>query len=174
MLPELDQRLLKMEQSLNEMISLLDGLEPATLHRKPNGKWSPAQVFQHLHDSEKGTLSYLMKKLSSPESEVPKGGLGSMIRSKLLKRALRNKKKKYRAPKVLGEMASEPDYPMLRSEYLEIRKNLRSLLSNVDRSKINRAYFKHPVAGRLTIPQMLGFLEDHFSRHYEQIKERIR
>jgi len=172
MLPEIDQKLTRMEESLNEMIALLNGLDPATLHRKPEEKWSPAQVFQHLHDSETGTLNYLRKKLEAPVNEVPKGGIGSSIRARLLKRALRNKKKKYRAPKVLGEVDIEPDYPRLRDEYLEIRRDLRSLLSRIEKGQVGKAYFKHPVAGRLTISQTLGFLEDHFNRHFDQIKER--
>lgn len=162
-----------MEASLQEMISLLNGVDASALHRKHQGKWSPAQVFQHLHDSEAGTLGYLEKKLHSPIEEVPKGGVGATVRSLLLRRALRNKKKQYKAPKVLGEMPENPNYAELKKGYLEIRKNLRSLLDGIDKRQVGMAYFKHPVAGRLTILQTLGFLEDHFNRHFDQIKERI-
>mgnify|MGYP006289343917 CR=1 FL=1 len=169
---QLDSRLTGMETRLAKMIAHLETLEQEKLHHKPDGKWSPAQIFQHLHDSEIGTLSYLEKKINEKKGEVPLGGLGSKLRSFILSRALRNKKKKYRAPKVLGEPGEKPNFEFLKTDYLEARRKLRTLLSKLEKKDLKKAYFKHPVAGRLTIVQTLGFLEDHFERHFEQIKER--
>jgi hypothetical protein len=158
---KLEKRFITMESSLNEMIVFLDGLSEDQLHHKVEGKWSPAQVFQHLHDSEKGTIAYLSKKLQAPISEVPMGGLNSLIRSKLLTKALRSRSNQFRAPKVLSEIRDKPDYTALKESYLEVRKEMKQLLSGIDEKQFGRAYFRHPRAGRLTISQTLGFLEDH-------------
>jgi len=163
-----------MDASLAEMIKVLDNLQADELHHNPSDKWSPAQVFQHLHDSEKGTAAYLRKKLQSAPSEVPSGGVGSLIRSMLLKRALRSRKNHFRAPKILSEVSEKPAYDELRQSYLETRTEIRDILSGVDSKQAGKAYFKHPRAGRLTIGQTLDFLEDHFDRHFDQIKERIK
>lgn len=174
MLPKFEKRLNSMDQSLTEMIAFLDQLNSDQLHHKPEGKWSAAQVFQHLHDSEKGTLGYLQKKLQAPPSEVSSGGIGAAIRSMLLRRALRSRKNRFRAPKVLSEIPETPNYFDLKQSYLDTRKDLRKLLSEIDMNRSTKEYFKHPRAGRLTIGQTIGFLEDHFDRHFDQVKARTK
>ncbi len=159
MLPKFEKRLNSMDQSLAEMIAFLDQLDADQLHMKPNGKWSPAQVFQHLQ---------------APPSEVPSGGIGAAIRSMLLRRALRSRKNQFRAPKILSELPDSPNYEELKQSYLEIRKEMREILSDIDSKGSSKEYFKHPRAGRLTVGQTLGFLEDHFDRHFDQIKARTK
>ena len=174
MLSQLEKKLNGLDHSLEEMIAFLDGLDTEQLHRKPNNKWSAAQVFEHLHDSEKGTMAYLKKKLQAPPSEVPSGGIKAFISSIILKRALRSRKNQFRVPKVLSDISEKPDYTELKKSYLDTRKEMRKLLSTIDSKHSKKAYFKHPRAGRLTVGQTLGFLEDHFDRHFDQIKARTK
>ena len=174
MLSQFEKKLNDLDQSLDEMISFLDGLDTEQLHLKPNNKWSAAQVFEHLHDSEKGTTEYLKKKLQAPPSEVPSGGIKAFISSIVLKRALRSRKNKFRVPKVLSDISEKPDYGKLKGSYLATRKDMRQLVSKIGSRNSKKAYFNHPRAGRLTIGQTLGFLKDHFDRHFDQIKERTK
>jgi len=170
--PKLEQHLNRLDKSLDELISYLDGLSSDVLHRKKDEKWSAAQVFQHLHDSEAGTVGYLAKKLQTPISEIPSGGLSSLVRSRMLSRALRSRTNQFRVPKALSEVADKPDYEKLRESYLKTRAELRTHLAPLRKNELRRAYFKHPRVGRLTIYQTLEFLEDHFDRHFDQIKKR--
>ena len=174
MLSQLEKKLDKLDLSLEEMIAFLDGLDAHQLHRKPKDKWSAAQVFEHLYDSEKGTTGYLKKKLQAPSSEVPSGGIRAFISSIVLKRALRSRKNQFRVPKVLSDISEKPNYAELKKSYLATRKELRELLSTIDSKHSKKAYFKHPRAGRLTVGQTLGFLKDHFDRHFDQIKARTK
>jgi hypothetical protein len=174
MLPKFEKKLNSMDQSLAEMIVLLDQLDLEQLHMKPSGKWSAAQVFQHLHDSEKGTTGYLQKKMQAPSSEVPSGGIGAAIRSMLLRRALRSRKNQFKAPKMLSDVPENPNYAELKQSYLNTRKEMREILSDIDSKGSSKEYFNHPRVGRLTIGQTLGFLKDHFDRHFDQIKERTK
>lgn len=174
MLRQFEKKLDALDRSLEEMITFLDGLEVDALHRKPAEKWSAAQVFEHLHDSEKGTTGYLKKKLQAPPSEVPSGGIKAFISSIVLKRALRSRKNQFRVPKVLSDISETPAYPELKKSYLDTRKEMRKLVSTIDSKHSKKAYFNHPRAGRLTVGQTLGFLKDHFERHFDQIKARTK
>ncbi len=172
MLPEIKNKLDSMDQSLEKLIDHLNKLGPEELHKRVADEWSPAQVFQHLHDSEWGTLGYLKKKMQAPANEVQTGGLEAKLRSFMLNRALKSKKKKFRAPKILSNLPDRPDYNALKAHYPKVRSGLRELLSSVDHTNLNKTYFKHPRAGRITFLQTLSFLDLHFKRHFEQIIER--
>lgn len=174
MLPRFEKRLNSMDQSLAEMITFLDHLDSHQIHEKPSGKWSAAQVFQHLYDSEKGTTGYLKKKLQASPDQLSSGGIAAAVRSMLLRRALRSRKNQFKVPKVLSEISEKPNYLELKESYLGARKDLRELLTNIDSKNSSKEYFKHPRAGRLTIGQTLGFLVDHFDRHFDQIKVRTK
>jgi hypothetical protein len=174
MLPRFEKKLNSMDQSLAQMIAFLDQLNADQLHNKPNGKWSAAQVFEHLNDSEKGTTDYLNKKLQAPPGDVPSGGIRAAIRSMVLRRALRSRKNQFKAPKILSEISENPDYTVLKESYLNTRKEMRNILSGIDSKRSSKEYFKHPRAGRLNIGQTLGFLKDHFDRHFDQIRARTK
>ena len=170
MIESIKTRIDKLDRELEEVASRMNG-QSETMYNAPEGKWSPVQVLYHLYSSEHGTVNYLKKKIDS--DDVPSSGLRGFIASTLLKRALKNRKKKYNAPKVLGEMPEKPDFKKLQEDYLSVRKELRIVLEKFDKKKARKAYFKHPIAGRLNIYQTLSFLEDHFDRHKEQIFKRL-
>lgn len=170
MINSIKDRLDKLDSELEEVIQKMKD-SSKSLHNKPKEKWSPVQVLNHLCTSEQGTVNYLKKKVQS--KDVPSSGIRCFFASRLLSRALKNRKKKYRAPKVLGEMPDKPDFEKVQDEYLKVRKELRSVLDRFDKKKARKAYFKHPIAGKLNIYQTLSFLENHFERHKEQIYERL-
>ena len=172
MLAKLQKEFDSLNNLLERVLNFASNLSDRKLHQSPQGAWSAAQIIYHLKESEKGTLAYLTKKIQTPASEVTKGGINARIRSFMLSRALRNYKKKFRAPSVLSEMPEQPDFKKVRSEYLEIRRDMGLLLGQFDKEMLGRTYFKHPVAGRITILQTLEFLKDHLERHEEQIIER--
>ncbi|MEM9052714.1 MAG: DinB family protein [Bacteroidota bacterium] len=174
MQPKLKAKMDHMDHRLSKMIEVLDGLNEEQLHHKPGGQWSPAQIFQHLLDSEVGTTNYLKKKLNAKPEDVPRGGISALVRYRVLARYIKNTKKKYRAPKVLADIPENPDYPLARARYQETRATLRSLLEPLTKNQVGRAYFKHPRAGRMNILHTLGFLELHLERHFKQIHERIK
>ena len=161
-----------LNNSLEHALSHTDTLSNENLYAGKPGEWNAAQILYHLKDAENVTLAYLTKKIQSPKSEVSRGGLSSKIRSLMLGRALRNYDRKFKAPSGLHEIPEKPDYREVREEYLEVRKNFGLLLEKFDKEMVNKAYFKHPRAGRITILQTMEFFKDHFDRHMEQIIER--
>ena len=171
MIPSIEKRIDKLDDSLNELLGAMDA-RPENQNNKPEGAWSPLQVLYHLYISETGTARYLNKKILA--EDVPTSGIKSAIATRLLQRALRNNKKKYRAPKGVGDVPDEPNFDKLKSDYFKARKELRDVLGRFDEKMSKKAYFKHPRAGRMNIHQTLSFLEDHFERHKNQIYERLK
>ena len=169
MLPKLQKNYDLLESELRELLGYLDKLPPEKRLHSARGDWNAVQILHHLNESEKGTASYLAKKIQAPASTIPVGGISAKIRSYLLRRSLRNFARKYKAPSVLKEMPPELIYEEEREEYLKTRMKLKRVLERFESEMLDKAYFKHPRAGRITIIQTLKFLNDHFERHREQI-----
>lgn len=172
MLAQLQVKFDRLEAMLHDTLAYTDQLPSEKKHAAPANEWSATQILYHLKISETGTVAYLERKLQAPPTEVEKAGIAGWVRSMLLRRALRNMKKKFKAPSVLGEMPERPDYDAVKSDLLATRKKLKNVLEKVTSQQVGRAYFKHPRAGKINMLQTMDFLEDHFSRHAQQIRER--
>ena len=161
-----------LNNSLQDTLNYMENLSVESQQASNPGEWNAVQILCHLKDAESGTLTYLSKKIQAPKSEIPRGGLSAKIRSIMLSRALRNYDRKLKVPTGLDTVPDKPNYSEVREEYLEVRKKFGLLLEEFDKEMVNKAYFKHPRAGRITILQTMEFLKDHFDRHMEQIIER--
>lgn len=173
MQPKLEKKFTALNGELQRVLKKTDALSNSALHQKPDGAWSPAQILYHLLLSEKGTVGYLNKKLDGNQS-IPNSGLGAKLRAFVLRKALRNHGKKFRAPSMVANIPEQPDYNVVKTEYLKVRDEMREALEKFDEKMIGKAYFKHPRAGRLNILQTVDFLQDHLERHAAQIAERTR
>ncbi len=172
MIQGLQEKFDELESVLQSTLTYMDTVPSEVLSRDLSEKWNALEILNHLYISESGTTRYLEKKSQAPAKSVQKGGLNSWVRSKLLQRALNNYQKKYRAPKVVDQVKGELDFQELRSKLISNRAELANLLGTITTDSAKRAYFKHPLAGRLNIYQTMDFLIAHFKRHAEQIKER--
>ncbi len=172
MIPKLEKKFTVLSGKLTDILAYMDELPDEKRHQKPEGSWSAVQVLRHLQLSENGTVTYLRKKVQAPPEEVSSAGFAGKVRSFLLSRALRNYGKKFKAPAVIGDVEASPDYIEVKKAYLKAREELKEILNRFDPQMAGKAYFKHPLAGKINIYQTLVFLEDHLERHIEQIKER--
>lgn len=142
--------------------------EDEQFNLKPSGdKWSPGQVIFHLVQVEQFSVSYVKKKLSYPGT-LKKTGAGTSFRFFLLKFFL-NLPVKYKAPapvSIVPEILSREE---LLKQWEDTRKEMGKLLDNFPAELLDKNIFKHLVAGRLTISQMLDFINDHINHHLPQI-----
>lgn len=136
-------------------------LKPAEL------KWSPAQVIFHLIQIEQFCLSYVKKKLGSPE-KLKNTGIGASLRLYFLKFFLRIPLK-YKAPALVASVPEMLNKQELLKQWEDVRKELAKLLDNFPGELLEKNIFKHLVVGRLTISQMLEFINDHHKHHLPQI-----
>lgn len=130
-------------------------------------KWSPGQVIFHLVQVEQFSVSYVKKKLSYPGT-LKKTGAGSAFRFFLLKFFL-NLPVKYKAPARVAEVPEVLYKDELLKQWEETRKEMAKLLDSFPEELLDKNIFRHLVAGRLSISQMLDFINDHINHHLPQI-----
>lgn len=164
-----EKRFNRLQDLLGDYEKEMKNLSHEQANKKPeNGGWSMAEVVYHMSHSEKSIIQYIQKKLIKPE-ESKSAGLKSWYRSSLLSYALKSKRK-FRAPKVLDDPKGPYEPSALFSEWKIIRATLNQTISSVSAADVNRQFFKHPVVGKISLYQTLGFMGHHMQRHLEQMR----
>lgn len=161
----------KLESKKQEIIDLLGSLTAAQLYQNPDAHtWSVYQVARHLFTSETNSLLYLKKKLSYPDSVPrynPKSWGGVMLIKMVYLFHI-----KIKAPdsidmwKIKETMTLEE----LKMKWDELRKNLIAFLEAQYPRFGKHLVFRHPFAGRMTMYQMLIFMNDHMDHHQKQMR----
>ncbi|NND04891.1 MAG: DinB family protein [Saprospiraceae bacterium] len=162
-----------LDARLEDLLSELEGISLEILaRRKEPEQWSPIEVCQHLYLSEKLSLAYVQKKLSF-DPVLRKAGLLSWIRSLVLNWYLQTKLK-FKAPKSTTKFRMEGlTVDLIAIDWNGLRATLRQIITEMDSSHLDKAIYRHPIVGRLSILQMLRFFRSHFDHHYLQIIERL-
>jgi hypothetical protein len=168
--PELARRFERVERHKRDLLEGVAGRDDAWLNRAPvPGAWSIVQVIAHLVLSEAGTLSYIGKKIQAPPEEIPRAGPMAVLRSLALTAALRSPLRR-QAPE-RARPASEPEpLDSVRGRWDEVRAGWRERLETYPEALHGRAIFRHPFAGRFSMAQTLGFLDEHLLHHARQIE----
>lgn len=164
----------KLEEKKRTLLARIQNLSPEDYLRQPApNQWSVAQAATHLYLSEKLSLAYLRKKLSYPDS-VPRYNIWSWKGNLLIKLTFWTSFK-VKAPASINmwEHQEVLSHDQVGSKWSELRNELITFIeSNEDTFGRHLAY-RHPFAGRMTMHQMLIFLNDHMAHHIRQI-DRIR
>ena len=166
-------RLEQLEHATNRLLASATDLGEQAYQTPGPGQWSAAQVVQHLVVSETGIGLYMEKKLLQAEG-LQKAGIGSFLKSRLLRVMLRLPFTRFKAPSYLVKLTPEavPTLPELRAEWEATRRRLERTLNEYPGKLLDRAIFKHPRSGMLTITQTMDFMLDHILHHQKQV-ERI-
>lgn len=134
------------------------------------GGWSGVQVVRHLLSAETSITALLEKQAAKPAAQLPRAGLVSWFRSRLMSYLLRRPNRRFKAPARFSEPAAHPiDIERLRGEWAHLRQRLGRLLGTFPASHRRRVVFKHPRAGWLTLSQTLRFMTDHVHHHQRQV-----
>lgn len=157
----------RLDEGLDRLEEALQKFDDKSLSTppKPDG-WSAKQLVKHLMISDdlavKATLAY-----HSKQRPTPRGGLPSILRSRILQFFLWSKIK-VRSPQPVR--VDDPSHNLesidqMFAQWREKRKHHRKLLESLPHSDLGKLYFKHPIIGLLTVSQMLLFLIRHQHRH---------
>jgi uncharacterized damage-inducible protein DinB len=164
----------QLEQATTRLLNSVAALGDKAYQAPGANKWSAAQVVQHLVISESSIGQYLERKLLQEEGHQ-KAGIGTFLKSRLLRVLLRLPFTRFKAPSYLAKLMPETTPPLsdLQAEWEAVRRRMERLLNEFPGKLLSHAIFKHPRSGMLTIHQTLDFMLDHILHHQQQV-ERIR
>ncbi len=166
----LQRQLQELNVQLDALFKELNQYSYEQLNQQPAlTAWSATQVLNHLLLSEKYSQQYCEKKLSF-EPQLAKAGIADNFRTFLVSFYFKLPMK-VEAPKYINTDAlpKETKLDDLKKHYREQREELAGFLLNLDQQYLDKAVYKHPFAGRLSISGMLRFFEVHFAHHRKQI-----
>ena len=157
-----------LEKGRKGLFDDLKAYKDETINQKPSpDAWSIAQVIEHLIMSEELSLQYLKKK-TLDTSKVPVAGLASQWRF-LLTRTVFMLNIKYKAPSLIVPQSDFVSVKELDARWTRVRNDTYTLLNSLPDGDLKKEIWKHAIAGKMNIYQMLAFFNIHFSRHRKQV-----
>jgi uncharacterized damage-inducible protein DinB len=156
------------EKSRKDLFDDLKNYDDDVINKKPSPEaWSIAQVLEHLIIAEDGSLKYLQKK-TQDTSKVPVAGLGSTWRF-MLTNAVFVFNISFKAPAVVVPPNNFTTIKELNNRWTQVRTDTFLLLSKLPDDDYKKEIWKHAVAGKMNVYQMLSFFNIHFNRHRKQV-----
>lgn len=151
------------EKVRKEILESVNGLTDKQLNNQvEQGRWTIAQVLQHLHLMEsmivKSIQTVLAKDENRPADEKP------------IHLAI-DRSRKVEAPDALNPSDVEATLEEVQGELENSRHALRKLASDADEEKLMQKSFPHPVFGLMNLKQWIEFIGFHEKRHLAQIEE---
>ena len=167
---EITSHLQQLEAHLDWSFEQARTLSPIQFHQQPTPEtWSLCQVFEHLLQSETGTLGYMLKKSSSGWETLEDEGDEQQHNGKALSARLQSDEK-YKAPAILPEPPNTTTLASFENDWPVLRQKLNAFVHAVDPQFHHKLVFKQPFAGMLTLPHTTAFLANHFRHHIPQIE----
>jgi len=162
----------RLEAKKRKITDLLQSLTTAQYSQQPDAQtWSVGQVAQHLYLSERNSLAYLKKKLSYPDTVPlyhPKSWGGVWLIKLVYLFHF-----KIKAPDSINmwKISEVMTQEELKAKWDELRKELISFVEKNEPAFGRHLAFRHPFAGRMTMHQMLIFMNDHMRHHQKQMQK---
>ena len=165
----------RMEQLQADRLALLDAVKGVGEHslKRPrdDGGWSVLQVLNHVALAEQHTLAYIRKKMQDP-SALPRAGAMSFWRMAVVVVALRSPYRA-KAPERTAHPDADTTLAAVREHWDGVRRDWQELVDAFPPSLADRAVFRHPRVGMVSLAHTLGFLQAHLDHHRRQIARRI-
>ena len=159
----------KLERQREFLLSHVARLPAEKYSSTINNRWSVSEILIHIVTSERLSVNYMRKKALAIE-RLDDSGLVEEVKMRLL-RISQRLPFKYKAPIIIIEHtpAGIP-FDSLRSDWDEVRNELKVFAESIADQHVKKKVFKHPVAGRLDLFQAMDFFFEHIQHHWPQIK----
>ena len=156
------------DQNRNALLDDLERLNADQLRRKPGpDNWSLLEIVQHMVLSEREVLQDLPE---SKELTDRKRGLRARLSYAVVLAVLRWN---IPAPVPSDGMVPDGNTPLseLRHQWEKNLSWLRDYLDTLRPEDLQRAVFRHPIAGPMTVAQTIDMAKLHFDVHSRQISK---
>ncbi|MEP7011367.1 MAG: DinB family protein [Acidobacteriota bacterium] len=165
MTTRIDRQIRSLDTRRNALLDELAPLDPAVLGRSPApGKWSILEIVEHLVLSEREVCRFPETAERRDRPRRLKHRFAYFVVFLVLRFRIRVKAP---SPKMLPQ--GEWSLADSRREWDENLNQLRAYASGLDRKALDRAVFKHPAAGPITLSQALTLGLLHVEDHARQI-----
>jgi uncharacterized damage-inducible protein DinB len=162
----------RLQEDRRALLDSVVGVGEDVLRRpRADGGWSVLQVLNHLALAEQHTLFYIHKKMQDP-SKLPPAGALSFWRMAIVVVALRSPYKA-KAPERTAHPEADTTLAAVREHWDGVRRDWQHLVDEFPASLLDRAVFRHPRVGLVSLPHTLGFLQAHLDHHRRQIRRRL-
>ena len=162
-----------LETARKKLLSTLKQYPDEILNKKPaQDKWSVVQVAKHLMESESVSLQYLQKKTLDTSRSKSAGVSGEW--KMLVVHLSFIAPIKFKAPKMLDPDVSAMSLHEIEAQWDKIRKDTFELIGKLSDAELKKELWKHAIAGKMNIYQMLAFINIHVNRHVQQIERTLR
>ncbi len=173
MTPKLEAAFQQIEEDRKQLFTLLKNYSNEVILKKPAAdKWSVAEVIGHLMVAENASLKYLQKKTQDMSKE-PNAGFTGWRRLAFVKLVF-VLPIKFKAPEITAPPKETKSLEALEHEWTELRKDIYNLISTLSETDAKKSIWKHTLAGKMNIYQMLEFFGFHFKRHAGQIQRTLK
>jgi DinB superfamily len=156
-----------LKQLSSGITSAIDGMSPDDISRHPEGKWSAAQILEHLNLSYLGTAKNLERCVASGQVQVSSSRSG-----KRLQRFVVTKLHWMPGGRKSPERALPRGMPpeQVKVEILQNLARMEKAIADCEaRFGSNKPIADHPVLGPLTASEWRGFHLTHGRHHLKQI-----
>ena len=165
---ELREQLESHDQSRFSLLEELEGMSQDQLRNKPGpDDWSLLEIVQHMVLSEREVLQGLPE---PKELTARKRGLRSLLSYGMVLVVLR-----WNIPAPVPSDGMVPDgntsLSKLRQQWDENLQWLKDYLDTLREEDLQRAVFKHPIGGPMTVEQTIHMAKLHFDVHLRQIRK---
>lgn len=154
-----------LERVSAEIQRVAGGMSPEQLDWHPNGKWSAAQILEHLSLAFAGTAKGMERALTT-DIPAPKRTMKDRL-SVLVVVSLGYMPTGRQAPK--GTIPGAGDPQNILSTIIAALTAMDAALTRVENLKGSKVRLQHPILGPLTIPQWRKFHWVHTAHHLKQI-----
>ncbi|GIV43062.1 MAG: PadR family transcriptional regulator [Bacteroidia bacterium] len=155
-----------------EILQLTEGIDNEILKKKPSdAEWSVIEICNHLMVIEQLSIGYIRNKIEKADQAKPVN-FQSKLKGWILRIAL-SLPLRFKAPKAVSQIPAPKTFADLSMIWDMTRKELWKVIEKVPEGSYNKAFFKHPISGYMTIEDMLDFFIVHTKHHIKQIKRTL-
>lgn len=171
--PRLAEIVRKLEASRAAVLETVDRADEDRLNVAPDGRWTPAQVIDHLAIVESGIARIMNKLLDRAGNTLPAETSDESVLGRVADFNLADRTRRIEAPEGVRPRA-DVSIADARAALDESRRLLMEQIERADGRALEQLSFPHKIFGPLDLYQWILFVADHEDRHREQIEEMVK